>query len=372
MNMKLSMNKGFYLLVLSVLTLSSCLNGDDEEQVYYYDTALTAFKLGSLSRTMHTTSSTGEDSTYTTTVAGSAFAFTIDQQKGLVYNVDSLPIGTDVSKVVFTATTKNSGSFVLNLRTKDGLRDSLTVYSGTDSIDFTKPLECRVYNQSGTAYRKYMVDVRVHQQNGDDFHWAKASLTADEIADLLAKRHQPSDVSGVVGSDGLDAAAEWLPTSDLNLVSMPLKTNADALRKVLVGNRSVETHPSDTAAMVWCKIVDPDALNQPWFFYTPTSSNRYQLPRMKNLQVAVYGDWLVAIGGAGLGACTLQPYEHFYVSEDNGLTWHRSASIVFPSGFTAEGIYALVADNEKNLWLIDEASGTAWRGYLNKMKWEEK
>jgi len=176
----------------------------------------------------------------------------------------------------------------------------------------------------------------------------------------------------VIGSDALDTAAEWLPTSDLNLVSMPLKTNADALRKVLVGNRSVETHPSDTAAMVWCKIVDPDALNQPWFFYTPASSNRYQLPRMKNLQVAVYGDWLVAIGGAGLGACTLQPYEHFYVSEDNGLTWHRSASIVFPSGFTAEGTYALVADDDKNLWLIDEASGTAWRGYLNKMKWEEK
>ena len=54
------------------------------------------------------------------------------------------------------------------------------------------------------------------------------------------------------------------------------------------------------------------------------------------------------------------------------MTAHRSASIVFPSGFTAEGTYALVADNDKNLWLIDEASGTAWRGYLNKMKWEEK
>ena len=371
MNMKLSMNKVFYLLVLSVLTLSSCLNGDDEEQVYYYDTALTAFKLGSLSRTMHTTSSTGKDSTYTTTVAGSAFAFTIDQQKGLVYNVDSLPIGTDVSKVVFTATTKNSGSFVLNLRTKDGLRDSLTVYSGTDSIDFTKPLECRVYNQSGTAYRKYTVDVRVHQQNGNIFRWKQVTLTADEKAALLAQRTQPTDVSSVIGGDALDTAAEWLPTSDLNLVSMPLKTNADALRKVLVGNRSVETHPSDTTAMVWCKIVDPDALNQPWFFYTPASSNRYQLPRMSHLQVALYGDLLIAIGGQGIGACTTAPYKHFYVSEDNGLTWHPSEKIVFPDGFSADGRYALVADDQI-LWLIDEVGGKAWRGYLNKMKWEEK
>ena len=371
MNMKLSMNKGFYLLVLSVLTLSSCLSGDDEEQVYYNDTALTAFKLGSLSRTMHTTSSTGEDSTYTTTVAGSAYAFTIDQQQGLVYNVDSLPLGTNVSKVVFTATTKNSGSLVLKLRTKDGLRDSLTVYSGTDSIDFTEPLECRVYNQTGTAYRKYMVDVRVHQQNGDDFHWSKASLTTDEIADLLSKRNQPSDVDGVIGGDGLDTASDWLPTADLNLVELPLKTNSDAYRKILVGNRSVDDFAADTTAMVWCKIVDSDDANQPWFFYTPSASNRSQLPRMSHVQVAVYGDLLIAIGGQGLGACTTEPYKHFYVSEDNGLTWHPSEKIVFPDGFTADGRYALVADDQF-LWLIDEVGGQAWRGYLNKMKWEAK
>ncbi len=367
------MNKSLWLSALLLLALSSCLkNNDDEEQVYYHDTALTSFKLGTLKRILHTTSSSGEDSTYSSTVLGAAYAFTIDQQKGLVYNVDSLPVGTDVSKVIFTASTKNSGSLVLNLRTKDGQRDSLKVYSTTDSIDFTNPVEFRVYNQSGTTYRKYMVEVRAHKQNGNIFRWKQVTLTADEKAALLAQRTQPTDVSSVIGGDALDTAAEWLPTSDLNLVSMPLKTNADALRKVLVGNRNVETHPSDTTAMVWCKIVDPDALNQPWFFYTPASSNRYQLPRMKNLQVAVYGDWLVAIGGAGLGACTQQPYKHFYVSEDNGLTWHRSASIVFPSGFTAEGTYALVADNDKNLWLIDEASGTAWCGYLNKMKWEEK
>ena len=367
------MNKSLWLSALLLLALSSCLkSNDDEEQVYYHDTALTSFKPGTMNRTMHTKSSTGEDSTYTVGVAVSTNAFTIDQQLGLVYNVDSLPSGTNVSKVVFTATTKNAGSLVLNLRTKDGQRDSLIIYSSTDSIDFTKPVEFRVYNQLGTAYRKYMVDIRVHQQNGDDFHWAQVSLTPDEIANLLAKRQQPSDVSSVVGSDGLDAPADWLPTIDLNLVEMPLKTNTDAFRKVLVGNRSAETYPSDTTAMVWCKILDPDEASQTWFFYTPTVSNRSQLPRMSHLQVAAYGDWLIAIGGQGIGACTKQPYQNFYVSEDNGLTWHPSEKIVFPDGFTADGRYALVADNDQNLWLIDEISGKAWRGYLNKMKWEVK
>lgn len=366
------MNKSLWLSALLLLALSSCLQSNDEEPVYYHDTALTSFKLGTLNRTMHTTSSTGEDSTYTTTVTGGTYDFTIDQQQGLVYNVDSLPMGTNVSKVLFTATTKNSGSLVLNVRTKDGLRDSLKVYSTTDSIDFTKPVEFRVYNQSGTAYRKYMVELRVHQQNGNDFHWSQATLTADEMASLLAQGSQPSDVSSVVGSDALDTAAEWLPTSDLNLVSLPLKTNDDAIRKVLVGNRSVENYPSDTTAMVWCRIVDPDDANQPWMFYTPMSNNRSLLPRMKDLQVVVYDNCLVAIGGAGIGACTQQPYENFYVSEDNGLTWHPSSDIVFPSGFAVDGTYALVADAEQNLWLIDEANGKAWRGYLNRMKWTIK
>ena len=150
------MNKSLWLSALLLLALSSCLkSNDDEEQVYYHDTALTSFKLGTLKRILHTTSSSGEDSTYSSTVLGAAYAFTIDQQKGLVYNVDSLPVGTDVSKVIFTASTKNSGSLVLNLRTKDGQRDSLKVYSTTDSIDFTNPVEFRVYNQSGTTYRKY-------------------------------------------------------------------------------------------------------------------------------------------------------------------------------------------------------------------------
>ena len=192
------MNKSLWLSALLLLALSSCLkSNDDEEQVYYHDTALTSFKLGTLKRILHTTSSSGEDSTYSSTVLGAAYAFTIDQQKGLVYNVDSLPVGTDVSKVIFTASTKNSGSLVLNLRTKDGQRDSLKVYSTTDSIDFTNPVEFRVYNQSGTTYRKYMVEVRAHKQNGNIFRWKQVTLTADEKALLKDLQVKVSEIESM-------------------------------------------------------------------------------------------------------------------------------------------------------------------------------
>ena len=161
-------------LLLSVLTmLTACLGEDDTETVTYNDTAITAFSLGTLTRTMHTTSSTGEDSTYTASVKGSNYAFSIDQQRGLIYNTDSLPVGTNVKRVLCTISTKNSGTAILNVRTKNGLKDSLVTYSSTDSLDFTNPMELRVYAYSGIAYRKYTITVNVHQQDGDEFCWTK-------------------------------------------------------------------------------------------------------------------------------------------------------------------------------------------------------
>ena len=155
----------FGLMMILLVGVTSCLGSDDDSGTeIYQDTAISAFTLGSMTRTLHTTSSTGEDSTYTATVTGSRYKMTIDQQKGLVYNTDSLPLGTDVSRVLCTITTRNSGTVVLNLRTHDGLKDSLVYYSSTDSLDLTKPLEVRIYNQAGSAFRTYTVKVGVRQQ----------------------------------------------------------------------------------------------------------------------------------------------------------------------------------------------------------------
>ncbi|MBR1468799.1 MAG: hypothetical protein IJ605_01600 [Prevotella sp.] len=367
------MKKSFFLCGLLVFALSSCLSSDDPETtVAYQDTGLTSFSVGALKQTLQTKGSAGQDSTYTKTVAGSTYAFTIDQQQGLVYNVDSLPVNTDVSRVACTATTKNLGSIVINRRTHDGLRDSLVVYSSADSLDFTNPVEFRVYNQAGTAFRKYMVELRVHRQTADEFHWTQQSLTDEQFADLLALRQQPQNVAGVIGDDGLDAPTEWLPTSDLNVGILPTKTNDDLYLKILVGNRDAEAYPADSTAMVWCKIAELGVEGGGWFFFTPTSSNRNQLPRMKDLQMVVYDGLLVAIGGSGIGACTSAPYAKFYESKDNGLTWHSSANISFPEGFASDGKWAMVVDADKHLWLIDENSRQAWRGYLNKKKWEQE
>jgi hypothetical protein len=158
-----------------LVSLTSCLGDDTSTTVYYDDTAVTAFSLGTLNIQKHTTASDGvTDSTYTTTYSASSYAFYIDQLNQTIYNPDSLPYGTDVKHVVCTITTKNSGSAVLNLKSTQGA-DSLATYTSTDSLDFSSPVRIRVYNMNASAYREYTITVNVHQETGDELNWKSVS-----------------------------------------------------------------------------------------------------------------------------------------------------------------------------------------------------
>ena len=118
----------FALMVAALCMYTSCLKSDSDSDVKYYDdTAITVFTLGTLNRTLHTTNAAGNDSTYKGTVAGSGYSMLIDQAQGTISNEKLLPTGTDISKVITSVTTKNGGTVVVNLRTHDGLKDSLVV-----------------------------------------------------------------------------------------------------------------------------------------------------------------------------------------------------------------------------------------------------
>lgn len=148
----------FACMALAMFGFSSCLNSDEDEITYYDDTAVTAFSLSAANRYIHTTASDGvTDSVYKTSMTVTGYAFSIDQQQRLIYNTDSLPVGTDANHILATISSKNSGNIVLNLKDKTG-QDSLAYYSSTDSIDFTNPVRLRVYNTQGLRlsriYRK--------------------------------------------------------------------------------------------------------------------------------------------------------------------------------------------------------------------------
>lgn len=159
------------ILLCAAALATSCLGDDDSTDITFYDdTAITSFTLGTLNRTMHTTSSEGEDSVYTDEVDGSGYSFNIDQTRRLIYNTDSLPVRTDAAHVLCTVGSKNGGMVVIVYKNTAG-EDSLVYYNSSDSIDFTEPREFRVYSNSGAYFRPYTVSVNVHKEDPDSMNW---------------------------------------------------------------------------------------------------------------------------------------------------------------------------------------------------------
>ena len=99
------------VIAVASLLFASCLKSSDEERVSYSDTAIASFSLGTLNQYFTVKAKDGvTDSTYKKTYAGSNYKFYIDHQACRIYNVDSLPKGTDVAHVICNLSTKNGGT----------------------------------------------------------------------------------------------------------------------------------------------------------------------------------------------------------------------------------------------------------------------
>ena len=298
---------------------------------------------------MHTTSSAGADSVYKTTYAGSGYVFYIDQLTCDIYNVDSLPKGTDVAHVITTINTKNGGTAVW----KSAISDTLTAYSSTDSVNLQDG-KVYVYGKNGDE------DVCYSTAIGDGRNWASDNMPETETV----------NTADMTLSD--NKYAPWLPTQDMSLVRLPKVTNTDANQLVLVGNRSVEQYPDDQYAVVWGKVEETAAgsENQPWIYYEHAADNHYLLPRLQHLQVVKYGDQMLALGGSGIGACTVAAFKQLYASRDGGITWKIDSRFALPAGFAAdEQSFAMTVDENHYLWIVCGGSGQVWRGRLSQLGW---
>ena len=379
------------LTVLAVMT--SCLKSSDSDSTLYDDAAITAFSLGTMNRYLHTTSSTGADSTYKTTYKGSNYNFHIDQISHRIYNTDSLPVGTDVAHVICTIGTRNNGLAII----QDIDSDTLRYFSSSDSIDFTVPRKFIVYSNNGEGYTEYTVSVNVHQEEPGQFVWQKMedglqpqpqeyNLPMDGIKKILGRSTKETyalseDNKLMVWRDGsnewqedlLDEDASMLPTQDLSLVCYPLSYAANTDYVVLVGNRSVESYPEESIAMVWRKIVDNDeyAPQGRWVYMERSDENKMALPRLQNLSIVKYDDGILAIGGTGIGGSTLPAYNQIYQSRDNGITWKYNSLYQLPEGFDNNATSVTMSvDEQQFLWMFCAGTGQTWRGRLNRLGWK--
>lgn len=228
------MNKkclSFLALCSVVLIASSCLGSSDDDLTYYNDAALTSFTLGTVNQYVHTTSSTGTDSTYVVSVTGSKYKFYIDQLSHEVYNVDSLPMGSDAKHLICTITAKNSGIIAIKSMTSD----SLSYYTSTDSLDFSQPRQIVVYNSNVSAFTKYNVTVNVHQEDSNTLVWSRMADNASLAAFKSVKAVAADDYLWLFGSDGTSTHAYYSNITNGNSwTQSSVSLSADAWKNVAV------------------------------------------------------------------------------------------------------------------------------------------
>lgn len=401
------MLSGFMAGVLMCVT--SCLNTDDNEVTLYEDAAVTNFYISSADVEYHTLSSKGEDSTYikaNTDVA--KIKFLIDQYQGKIYNVDSLPYGTDAKKLLCSYSTKSNGTFVMKTLKKN--EDGTTASGGseddyvwayvatTDSTDFSYPRTARVYAYTDhEVYREYTITVNVKKSNDDSKVWERND------AAVLPKW---MTTDGAVGYGGEMAAIDGgnvvytnaggsVETNSAANVQKLLAVNPRELYAVSTDNKLIVSrdhgatwiedavedrtlHPSVPLAAISAArtgvngvyhtvmIADPGKDNGILETWTKTSIGSsadrwiciedvtYSLTAMEKVTIAA------ANSGEYYATGKKGEYKYIYVSRDGGLTWKKNPDYDLPAGVSGAQwlkLYAtsdgqLVAVCDKGTWTL--------------------
>ena len=145
------------LMLSIVLSLTSCLKGDDEEIDIseYDDMAITSFTLTSVNKYTTTTASDGTKTVSKITLSSGLPVFNIDQYKHQIFNNVPLAAECDLKHVLVTVVSKRNGQVGIKSLTSD----SVFTHVYTDSIDFSQSREFRVYALNGSGFRAYQVTI---------------------------------------------------------------------------------------------------------------------------------------------------------------------------------------------------------------------
>lgn len=152
------------VMVSSLPALVSCNKDKDDDDTYTYSTStqttlVTKFALQADGNVL-----ANLDSVY----------FTVDYDRGLIYNADSLPVGTDISALKVTIQFMNAvSSAVFSITDAEEQADTTINYStsSTRSIDFTGKTLLTVTSADESQVKEYEVKVLVHKVNPDSLVW---------------------------------------------------------------------------------------------------------------------------------------------------------------------------------------------------------
>ncbi len=226
------MKKVLTYWLFCLMCLPGVVSCGDSENVMTYDVSMAAcivsnVRLGNIPCVHKVKASDGSDSVIVVNVIGADYPMTIDHYAGRIFNADSLPYGTDVSKVAFT-TLASSGTLAIRSLYQEGD----TLFVATDSTDFRTPRLVTVYAYDGLASRKYNMEVRVHQEYGDSFVWEKAcenvqAFQGASFTGVLSKGedlfvYATKNEIPVLLRASLDNSADWTETALDKTITSPV------------------------------------------------------------------------------------------------------------------------------------------------------
>ena len=195
-------------LIIASLTMTACDPSSDAEYIPSRDCLITSVTMGTLKRTLHTKGSQGQDSTYTVSVNGALYPIYIDQVENRIYNADSLPVGTNVEKVAFTTFNVKNSVVIKSLATGND-----TLFSATDSTDFSRERTFKVYSEDLLSSREYTMELRVHSEEADTFAWQRMAEGASlPLASFVESRTFCHDGSIYVFGQLADGNAQVVTT----------------------------------------------------------------------------------------------------------------------------------------------------------------
>lgn len=182
----------FSLLSVFFILFISCNDAEDEDVPLY----------SSYSNTMVKSFYLTDDTASIVDNLSKRF-FTIDLVSGNIYNADSLPYGTDISRLVANMEFSSPSKVEIYIKGKDDSGNEKTttinyLESPSDSIDFSGgrgSVTMTVVAADGTTQRDYVIDVRVHQVKADSLIWENLSGSGLPVSDAVAQKTLMKDGS---------------------------------------------------------------------------------------------------------------------------------------------------------------------------------
>ena len=138
---------------------------------------------------------------------------------------------------------------------------------------------------------------------------------------------------------------------------------------VVVGNLSNNIGNGTPKQVTWSKVVDSrnSALNNAWSFFGIPSNSNNRLPELIDMQVAQYGEVLLATGAEAVSGTSNKQVQSLYVSKDLGATWSKSTDIQLASlSANATSQVAMAVDTDNYLWLVYGTTGKVYKGIQGK------